>query len=200
MGSLYLAILHYPVYDLQRKIVPTTVTTLDVHDTARIARTYGIAKVFIVTPLQSQHALVQRLLTHWREGAGARLKPTRKEALETIDLSYELPDVVRRVTDREGSRPRTVATHANRLGREMTAGACRVLLQKDDRPMLLLFGTGCGLARSVVDETDFSLEPIEGPTEWNHLPVRAAVAIMVDRLLGRQEEGTDESGNHYAAR
>ncbi|HLB25443.1 MAG TPA: RNA methyltransferase, partial [Nitrospirota bacterium] len=32
---------------------------------------------------------------------------------------------------------------------------------------------------------DFTLEPNEGLSGYNHLPVRAAAAIILDRLLGR---------------
>ena len=36
----------------------------------------------------------------------------------------------------------------------------------------------------VMEKFDYILEPIYGPCDYNHLPVRAAVAIILDRLLG----------------
>jgi hypothetical protein len=36
-----------------------------------------------------------------------------------------------------------------------------------------------------MDECDYILDPIEGVGDYNHLPVRAAAAIIIDRLLSR---------------
>jgi hypothetical protein len=47
---------------------------------------------------------------------------------------------------------------------------------------LLLLGTGWGLAAEVLDRVDDVLEPIAGAGPYNHLSVRAAAAIMLDRL------------------
>ncbi len=37
-----------------------------------------------------------------------------------------------------------------------------------------------------MDNADFFLEPIKGPSDYNHLSVRSAVAIVLDRLLGER--------------
>jgi hypothetical protein len=54
----------------------------------------------------------------------------------------------------------------------------------DNKPILLLFGTGWGLSDSLTNEADFKLEPIFGKAldGYNHLSVRSAVAIYCDRL------------------
>ena len=54
---------------------------------------------------------------------------------------------------------------------------------------LLLFGTGHGLASSVVELADLVLAPVVGPADddggfYNHLSVRSAAAIILDRLCG----------------
>ena len=51
--------------------------------------------------------------------------------------------------------------------------------------MLLVFGTAWGLEKNLTRNADHALEPIEGNSGFNHLPVRGAVAIILDRLLGR---------------
>ena len=56
---------------------------------------------------------------------------------------------------------------------------------KTGKPILLLFGTGWGLEKSILNEADYVLDPIGGIGEYNHLPVRAAIAIVLDRLLAR---------------
>ena len=55
---------------------------------------------------------------------------------------------------------------------------------EDDKPYLLLFGTGWGLTDEVMDMSDYILEPIRANSKYNHLSVRAAVAIILDRLFG----------------
>ncbi len=52
--------------------------------------------------------------------------------------------------------------------------------------MLLLFGTGWGLTPQLLDEADLRTEPIRGvsPSGYNHLSVRSACAIALDRLRG----------------
>jgi hypothetical protein len=59
---------------------------------------------------------------------------------------------------------------------------------KEDHPHLLLFGTGWGLEKGIVERADIVLAPIDGLSGYNHLPVRAAVAIILDRLLGRETQ------------
>jgi hypothetical protein len=61
----------------------------------------------------------------------------------------------------------------------------RQLLADLETPFLMLFGTGWGLTREVKDGSDYVLAPIEGKG-YNHLSVRSAVAIILDRLLGER--------------
>jgi hypothetical protein len=54
------------------------------------------------------------------------------------------------------------------------------------KAVLVLFGTGWGLAQGVIAGADAVLEPIRPRRgDYNHLSVRAACAIALDRLLGR---------------
>ena len=53
-----------------------------------------------------------------------------------------------------------------------------------DRPVLLIFGTGQGLSPEIIKQCDYLLLPIDGFSEFNHLSVRSAVAIILDRWLG----------------
>lgn len=69
----------------------------------------------------------------------------------------------------------------------------RATLPNRIKPLLLVFGTGWGLTPQVVDKADLRLPPIacdpafEGKeTRYNHLSVRAAIAIVLDRLLGNR--------------
>ena len=57
-------------------------------------------------------------------------------------------------------------------------------MNEDKDVYLLLFGTGWGMTNEVMNKADLILEPIRGKAEYNHLSVRAAVAIILDRLFG----------------
>jgi hypothetical protein len=56
-----------------------------------------------------------------------------------------------------------------------------------DRPFLLVFGTAWGLTREFIEAADYVLAPIMGATGYNHLSVRSAAAIVLDRLLGQRD-------------
>ncbi|MBZ0118749.1 MAG: RNA methyltransferase, partial [Sandaracinaceae bacterium] len=47
-----------------------------------------------------------------------------------------------------------------------------------------VLGTGHGLAREVIEQSDAVLAPIRAGASFNHLSVRAAAAITLDRLFG----------------
>jgi hypothetical protein len=53
-----------------------------------------------------------------------------------------------------------------------------------NRVVLLLFGTAWGLHSEVLESADYVLKAIEGKKRYNHLPVRAAAGIIIDRLIG----------------
>ena len=41
------------------------------------------------------------------------------------------------------------------------------------------------MTEEVFDKSDYVLEPIGGGGDYNHLSVRSAASIMLDRLFGR---------------
>ncbi|HHF08181.1 MAG TPA: RNA methyltransferase, partial [Kosmotoga arenicorallina] len=58
------------------------------------------------------------------------------------------------------------------------------IIKESDKPHLILFGTSWGLPKEVLVLCDYVLEPIRGRASFNHLSVRAAVAITLDRIIG----------------
>ena len=182
--DVHLALIHYPVYNKVGEAVTSSVTTLDVHDISRAARTFAVDSFYVVTPLKTQRQLVERLIGHWMTGYGAGYNPTRKEALLSTRVANNLKDTVRDLTKRRGQRPVTVATGANRFPKSIEFRRLREEI-RSGKPILLLFGTGWGLEKSILKEADYVLDPIDGIGAYNHLPVRAAVAIILDRLLAR---------------
>jgi hypothetical protein len=181
--SLYIALVHHPVKDREGATVTTAVTNLDVHDLARSARTYDVVSYFVVTPIAAQQDLVERILEHWRTGSGSRRIPERSEALSRCRCVPSVEAAVEAVREREGA-PRILATGAKPpVGRTAMAYAeGRAWIAQG--PVILLFGTGHGLARELVDRADGVLAPIRPGAGYNHLSVRAAAAITLDRLFG----------------
>ncbi len=182
-SSVNIALIHHPVVNKRGEIIGSAVTNLDIHDIARTAKTYGIANYFITTPYQDQQQLVLELLAHWRTGHGATYNPARKEALSTVQLAASLEEVLTTVTGQYGRRPLVVATSALLGDNNLSYSELRQKIVEGD-PILLLFGTAHGLAPELRQQTDATLPPISGGTQYNHLSVRSAVSIIVDRLLG----------------
>jgi len=176
-----LALVHHPVVDRQGVVVTTAVTNLDVHDIARSSHTFGVSDFFVVHPVEAQRTLVSRIRSHWVEGSGARRIPDRKPAMENVRIVERLEDVVTQL----GAAPDLWVTSAAEGG-TLSFGQARDLLATDGPPVLLCFGTGWGLAREVLESAAQRLPPIRSPRAdgYNHLSVRAAAAIVLDRLLG----------------
>jgi hypothetical protein len=181
--TLNIALIHHPVVNKRAEIIGSAVTNLDLHDIARTAKTYGVCQYFITTPYKDQQQLVQELLAHWRTGHGATYNPARREALSIVSLADSLEEVITKLTEQYERRPLLVATSA--VLRDKSIGYSELsekILNKE--PVLLLFGTAHGLAPEILELTDVTLPPIRGGTEYNHLSVRSAASIIVDRLLG----------------
>jgi tRNA (guanine37-N1)-methyltransferase len=184
-APVYLALLHHPVYDKNKQVVTTAVTNMDIHDIARSARTYGVKGFYVVTPVKALQKLALKILEHWEVGYGSEYNSTRKEALSVARIRDTLDDVLIDIERDNGAKPMVVASSA-RSGQGRTSfAALKEMLLRETCPFLILLGTGWGLTESVLAQADYVLEPIEGTADYNHLSVRSAAAIMLDRLLGR---------------
>lgn len=193
-APLYLALVHYPVLNRRGEIIASAVTNLDLHDLARCACTYDLPACFVITPLRDQQALVERLIKHWREGVGSELAPDRERALRLLRLAESIEGAMASLTAECGFRPRLWATTARTGFDGLRHSKARSRLLQDPTPVLLLLGTGWGLADSVMREVEEVLEPIKGPGGYNHLSVRCAAAIMLDRLLSPPSERCIDDG------
>ena len=188
--NIHLALVHFPVYNKSREVVVSSVTTLDVHDISRVCRTCGAGTFYVVTPLKTQQELVERLVGHWLNGHGAEYNPTRKEALLKTVVKNNLDDAVKDITEQSGKKPRIVVTGAKEAPKSIGYAALKDELKQGD-PTLLVFGTGWGLEKNLVQNADHALLPIEGVNGFNHLPVRGAISIILDRLLGHRGTPVD---------
>ena len=185
MGQLYLALTHYPVLNRVGDTIASAITNLDLHDLARACRTFGVPACYIVTPLKDQQDLAGRLTRHWIEGVGGEILPERREALRLLKVVESLSSAIEDLVRRDGKTPVLWATSAKDGRNGLAHGLARRLIENEDRSFLLILGTGWGLAPEIFNMADAVLEPIAGVDGYNHLPVRSAASILMDRLLGR---------------
>jgi hypothetical protein len=177
-----IVLVHYPVVNKIGEVIGSAVTNLDLHDIARASATYGVDNYYIVTPYEDQHKLVTEILEHWKTGHGATYNPARKEALALVTLATSLEEVIDQITSKRKARPLLLTTSAKKQEKTLSYEVARGKIQQKEA-MLLLFGTAHGLTSEVMDMADFSLMPVGGNTGYNHLSVRSAVSIVLDRLL-----------------
>lgn len=181
----HIILLHYPILNRNGDVVTTAVTNLDIHDISRAARSYGVQSYHIVTPIKLQRELVQKIIGHWQEGWGKTHNPNRAEAFTTTGINESLDEAVAAITEMEGEPPLLVATSARDISSKRFSFSG---LREDTRPVALVFGTGWGIAPEAESRFDGFLPPVRGPVPYNHLSVRSAVSIILDRFLGLREE------------
>lgn len=181
---LYIALLHYPVYNKNSQVVTTSIANMDIHDIARVSKTYGIQSFFIVHPLSAQRDLACEIINHWREGYGAIFNQSRREAFELIRLKANMDEVKAEILEQTDCQPQIIVTGANFKDGLLTCTKLKKMVRNDKLPYLLIFGTGSGLACELVERAHYRLEPIKGCGDYNHLSVRSAVAIIIDRIMG----------------
>jgi hypothetical protein len=182
---LYIALLHYPVYNKNKGIITTCITGFDLHDIARSGITYKIKKYFVINPLKSQRELAKRVINAWADKKAHDHNWTRFEALKILLVRKDLNSSIKHIIKETGKKPTLIATSARRKG-NLSFKKLKDKLRIGRKPVLLLFGTGWGLTDKFLQEkVDYVLDPVQGAGEYNHLSVRSAVAIILDRIFGR---------------
>ncbi len=180
---LYTGLVHYPVYNKNREKIASAVTNLDLHDISRVSRTYGVKTFFVITPLTDQQDFTKSLINHWKSGFGASYNVDRKEAIEVIEITASIEAATNKIADNEGEKPVIIATCASEVKDAITFSKAKEIIGSN-KAVFLLFGTAWGLHNDVIDSADFVLKAVEGNSNYNHLSVRAAAGIIIDRLTG----------------
>lgn len=181
MHNIYVALIHYPVANKKGQTIASALTTIDMHDIARAVATFGAAGFYVVTPLEDQQILAEEVMAHWRSGVGGIINPFRKQALELIKVVAGFEEVKQDLKTEHNHGVVTVATSAARYSGSVSVTE---LVQKmeDNMAYVLAFGTAWGLAEEFVTGCDVIVEPISGWNGYNHLSVRSAVSIILDRI------------------
>jgi hypothetical protein len=180
--SLSVALVHHPVYDKHKKVVTTALTNLDLHDIARSSRTYGVETFFIVHPVAAQRELASRILGHWNEQ-----NDFRKMALDLVAVVPSLAAAKESLAARHAQPPLVAGTAARQTALEKV-GFGALAAAAATRPVLMVLGTGWGLTDEVLASMDLCLPPLKGPSDYNHLSVRSACAILLDRMYRDRED------------
>ena len=180
-----IGLLHYPVYNKVGKVVQTAIVSLDVHDLARLTKTYNLDCFYVIHPISSQQNLIKRMLKHWTEGYGATYNPQRKLALELVKIVSNYQEAIKDLSS-NGLRTVTIITSAKKYKpyinyRDLKR---RIEEKKNFENYLLIFGTGWGIEYQFCRCANLRLKPIDTNSGYNHLSVRSAASIIIDRLFG----------------
>lgn len=190
MLSFDLALVHHPALGRDGSLITTSITPMDLHDISRTCKTYGAGQYYVVHPHATMKTIAQRVRDYWKQGAGKAYEHNRSDAFTLMEIVDSLDEALFDAKARRGVRPLVVATSARPHG--TTAVGYRELrdrLLSEKRAAMLVFGTGWGLTPEMVSRADVLLDPIRIDAPFNHLSVRSAVAITLDRLIGESVTG-----------
>ncbi len=135
--------------------------------------TYGLAALHLITPVTSQRDKAEHIARLWM---GDDQGEHRARALELVRTADSIETAIAAITEAHGRAPVVVATSAKassfpdvprRHPAELVAEAAL-----DPAPLLVLLGSGWGLADSLIPSVSRVLTAIEGASDWNHLSVR----------------------------
>lgn len=189
-----MVLLHYPAKNKTGETIHTSITTMDLHDMSRTCKTYGVEKFYVVQPDPKQHRFAENVCAFWRQDKARAYQPDRAEALALVDVKFQFEEVLKEVQETYQKRPLLIATAARKgMGKRVSFAKIKEMSQ-EERPIIYLFGTGWGIAEDFLADCDGILAPILGKSEYNHLSVRSACAIIMDRIYGNME--SDNSGDY----
>jgi len=183
--KFFVALLHDGMVDKQGNNVTTSLTLIDLHDISRSCKTYGVTNFFIAHPSPHMRKLAHTLFEHWDLGYGATYNSNRKDALSILKITQNLQDIIAEIDQICGQPPLILASTAKDGENRLSFEDLRRDLNTLDQPQLLLLGSGWGMGEALLSHAHKILEPISGPTDFNHLSVRSALAIMLDRIFCR---------------
>lgn len=167
----------------------SSVTSIDIHDTARSCATYGVENFFLVTPLVDQLSIVETFLNFWHSERGKKYNQSRFQAVSRVRTEISLARVIASIEAETGKEPLIITTSAKVIEHAKTIDyKSQSTVWAHNRPIVFIFGTAQGLADEVVHQSDYLLLPVNGLTDYNHLSVRSAMAIILDRWLGLQPQ------------
>ena len=181
INNFYIALIHSPVVNREGKTIGSALTTIDLHDIARAAMTFGAKGFYVVTPFEDQQELAYKIIEHWTDGIGGKINPDRKKALELIRVASTFEDACSDIFKKEAKKVFTIGTSAKKIGNKASIEELKRKIN-NTKAYVIAFGTAWGLTDKFIEDCNMILEPIAGDGEFNHLSVRSAVSIYLDRI------------------
>lgn len=180
--ELFTSLIHFPVTNKKGEIVTTSITLFDIHDIARSSYTFGVSRFYLINRSPKQKQVLERLIAFWKHGFGREYNENRSEALEIVYYKAYWEEAHQEIEELLGQKVITVATSARKKEGVKTITFDQLKELRNKEPVFLLFGTGWGLADEILGKVDYLLEPILGSSDYNHLSVRSAAAIILNAL------------------
>ena len=183
MPAIHLVLRHDQVLGRNDSRIHSSVTQIDLHDFCRLSTTYGLAGFHCITQMEAQHRICSDILKFWQEGFGSGYNPDRRDALQLLAIHDSFDAAVQQIEEQEGAPPLLIGTCARATDYKTLAFEdFSPIIERSGRPAVIQFGTAWGLSPEQLDRCDWVLPPISGRSGYNHLSVRCAAAIIVDRI------------------
>jgi tRNA (guanine37-N1)-methyltransferase len=189
MNNISIALIHYPVLNKRGEEVATSITPFDIHDISRSAYTFGVDYFYIVHSSSKQEEVLKRITKFWQVGYGKSYNESRSTAFSIVKYAFSFKEAKDSLEQLYKQKVKVIATTARKIKTDKMIPIEEVSKISTKTPIFILFGTGWGLADKFFDLSDYILKPIDGVTDYNHLSVRAASAIIL-YLLSRKQENS----------
>lgn len=182
-ADIHLILRHDQVLGREGQIIHANVTQIDLHDFSRLSMTYGLGGFHAVTEITAQHRICGEILDYWRQGPGKSYNPDRVAALDKLHIHADFEACLALIEAQTGKSPLLLATSAKEDHKNVDFASVPSIMKDSGRPLAILFGTAWGLSAEQMNRCDGVLPPICGQHGYNHLSVRCAAAIIVDRIF-----------------
>jgi len=177
--KLYVALVHHPLKNRNGDEITAQTNEFDIMDASRLVHVYDVRRFYVIQPIEAQASIVDRMIEY-------QMDPTREAQRGRFHKTFRLDSLDEALADAvedAGGPVRTIATTARQFPDSQPYADVRQRIDAGE-PLLLMFGMAWGLVDRIIDEADLRLEPVSGGCGFDHLPVRSAFAIVLDRLLG----------------
>jgi hypothetical protein len=179
MNNISIGLVHYPVLNKNGEEITTSITPFDIHDIARSAYTFGVDYFYIIHPSLKQKAVSERIINFWQKGFGKSYNQSRSLAFDIVKFAYSLSEAKELIENQYGKKAKIISTTARKIDSEKLISIEEASKISINEPVFILFGTGWGLTYNTLHSGNFILKSIEGVSDYNHLSVRAASAIIL---------------------
>lgn len=127
--------------------------------------------------------MAQSIIDHWTTGVGSALNPDRKNALELIRVTSTFEQVVQQIKCDRGEPVVSIATSASASSDTLIGTKAIQHKLESNASHVIVFGTAWGLSDEIMKQCDYILAPVRGQGDYNHLSVRSAASIYLDRIV-----------------